>query len=41
MTAVLVYDIDANRLEKIAERRDTTVAELIEEMLDVCEESEE
>lgn len=40
MTAVLVYDIDAKRLEKLAEMQDTTVAELIEEFLDDAESEE-
>lgn len=34
MTNILVYDIEAEELEKLAEDNDTTVAEIICEMMD-------
>lgn len=40
MRAIMVYDIEAKRLEKLADEKDTTIAELIEEMLDMYEEEE-
>ena len=34
MTNILVYDIEAEELEKLAEENDTTVAELVCEMVE-------
>ena len=38
MTNITVYDIEANELEKIAEANDTTIAEVIEMLMDYAEE---
>ena len=38
MTNILVYDIEANELEKIADANDTTVAEVVEMLMEYVEE---
>lgn len=38
MTKITVYDIEAEELEKIADVNDTTVAEVIEMLMDYAEE---
>lgn len=38
MTKITVYDIEAEELEKIADVNDTTVAEVIEMLMDYVEE---
>ena len=38
MTNITVYDIEANELEKIAEANDTTIAEVVEMLMDYAEE---
>lgn len=38
MTKITVYDIEAEELEKIAYVNDTTVAEVIEMLMDYAEE---
>ena len=37
MTNVMVYDIDAEELEKIADTNDMTVAEVVEMLIDYAE----
>jgi len=38
MTNILVYDVEANELEKIADANDTTVAEVVEMLMEYAEE---
>lgn len=38
MTKILVYDIEAEALEKIADANDTTVAEVVEMLMEYAEE---
>lgn len=38
MTNIRVYDINANELEKVADRNDTTIAEVVELLMDYLEE---
>lgn len=38
MQKILVYDIEANELEKIADENDTTVAEVVEMLMEYVEE---
>ena len=38
MTKILVYDVDAEALEKIADANDTTVAEVVEMLMEYAEE---
>ena len=38
MTKITVYDIEAEELEKITDVNDTTVAEVIEMLMDYAEE---
>jgi hypothetical protein len=38
MQNILVYDIEANELEKIADANDTTVAEVVEMLMEYAEE---
>ena len=38
MRTILVYDIEADELEKIADANDTTVAEVIEMLMEYAEE---
>ena len=38
MTKILVYDIEAEELEKIADANDTTVAEVVEMLMAYAEE---
>ena len=38
MTKITVYDIEAKELEKIADVNDTTVADVIEMLMDYAEE---
>ena len=38
MTKILVYDIEADELEKIADANDTTVAEVVEMLMAYAEE---
>ena len=38
MTKILVYDIEADDLEKIADANDTTVAEVVEMLMAYAEE---
>jgi hypothetical protein len=38
MMNITVYDIEAEKLEKIADANDTTVAEVIEMLMDYAEE---
>ena len=38
MTNITVYDIEANELEKIAEANDTTIAEVVEMLMEYAEE---
>lgn len=38
MTKITVYDIEANELEKIADANDTTVAEVVEMLMEYAEE---
>ena len=38
MQKILVYDIEAEELEKIADANDTTVAEIIEMLMEYAEE---
>lgn len=38
MTKILVYDIEAEELEKIADANDTTVAEIVEMLMEYAEE---
>lgn len=38
MMNITVYDIEAEQLEKIADANDTTVAEVIEMLMDYAEE---
>lgn len=38
MMNIAVYDIEAEQLEKIADANDTTVAEVIEMLMDYAEE---
>ena len=38
MTNITVYDIESNELEKIAEANDTTIAEVVEMLMDYAEE---
>lgn len=38
MTKILVYDIEASELEKIADANDTTVAEVVEMLMEYAEE---
>lgn len=37
MTKILVYDIEAEALEKIADANDTTVAEVVEMLMEYVE----
>ena len=40
MTNVMIYDVTANQLEEVAEKNDTTVAEIVETLvLDYLEEA--
>lgn len=41
MTRIEVYDIDAMRIEILADKYDTTISEIIEMMLDNIDKSEE
>jgi hypothetical protein len=34
MTNILIYDIEATEIEKLAEEHDTTVAEIVEAMVE-------
>lgn len=38
MTNILIYDIEAEELEKIADANDTTVAEVVEMLMEYAEE---
>ena len=38
MQKILVYDIEAEELEKIADANDTTVAEIVEMLMEYAEE---
>jgi hypothetical protein len=38
MQNILVYDIEAEELEKIADANDTTVAEIVEMLMEYAEE---
>lgn len=38
MKSIMVYDIEADELEKIAEVNDTTVAEIVELLMEYAEE---
>jgi hypothetical protein len=38
MKNILVYDIEADELEKIADANDTTVAEVVEMLMEYAEE---
>jgi hypothetical protein len=38
MTNITVYDIEAEQLHKIADANDTTVAEIVEMLMDYAEE---
>lgn len=38
MTTIKVYDIEATELEKIADANDTTVAEVVEMLMEYAEE---
>lgn len=38
MTSIMVYDIEANELEKIADANDTTIAEVVEMLMGYVEE---
>ena len=38
MTKILIYDIEAEELEKIADANDTTVAEVVEMLMAYSEE---
>lgn len=38
MTKILVYDIEAEALEEIADANDTTVAEVVEMLMEYAEE---
>lgn len=38
MTKILVYDIEAEELEKIADANDITVAEVVEMLMEYAEE---
>jgi hypothetical protein len=38
MTKITVYDIEAEALEKIADANDTTVAEVVEMLMEYAEE---
>lgn len=38
MKKILVYDIEADELEKIADTNDTTVAEVVEMLMEYAEE---
>ena len=38
MTKILVYDIEASELEKIADANDTTIAEVVEMLMEYVEE---
>ena len=38
MTNITVYDIEAEQLEKIADANDTTVAEVVESLMQYVEE---
>ena len=38
MTKILVYDVEAEELEKIADANDTTVAEVVEMLMEYVEE---
>lgn len=38
MQKILVYDIEANELEKIADANDTTIAEVVEMLMEYAEE---
>lgn len=38
MTKILVYDIEAEELEKIADANDVTVAEVVEMLMEYSEE---
>lgn len=37
MTIITVYDIEAKKLEKIADENDTTIAEVVEMLLEYAE----
>ena len=41
MTKITVYDIEAEELEKIADVNDTTVAEVVEMLMEYTEEMKE
>lgn len=38
MTKIIVYDIEAHELEKIADVNDTTIAEVVEMLMEYAEE---
>lgn len=38
MTNIVIYDIEAEQLHKIADANDTTVAEIVEMLMDYAEE---
>ena len=38
MTKILVYDIEAEELEKIADANDTSIAEVVEMLMEYAEE---
>ena len=40
MTSILVYDDTATALEKLAEQLDTSIAEVVEELLEYSDELE-
>lgn len=41
MKEITVYDIEAEELEKIADANDTTIAEVVEMLMDYVEEMKE
>ena len=41
MTKITVYDIEAKELEKIADANDTTIAEVVEMLMEYAEEMKE
>lgn len=38
MTNILVYDVEAEELDKIADANDTTIAEVVEMLMEYAEE---
>lgn len=41
MQNITIYDLEADRLERLADKYDTTIAEIVEMMLDNITEDEE